>query len=119
MGNRAGGRNDLRGIGKQGAGNRSHSNDKHNTTMEKTMNKVTRADKRRIMFRAAMVAGVVRFSYRKTDGTIRQALGTLSGEIVPATQGAGKANDAIQVYYDTECGAWRSFRVANLIDVAE
>lgn len=113
--------------------------------MEKTMNKVTRADKRRIMFRAwqmvkdygmtiadalrkawqsvklraAMVAGIVRFSYRKTDGTIRQALGTLSGEIVPATQGAGKANDAIQVYYDTECGAWRSFRVANLIDVAE
>lgn len=65
-----------------------------------------------------MSNGIVRFYYRKVDGTIREAFGTLSDTIVHPTMGTDrKKNDTVQTYYDTECQEWRCFKVANLIKI--
>lgn len=60
---------------------------------------------------------VVRFYFRKVDGTLREAWGTLRTDIVPPVEGndTRKKNDTIQTYYDTERQEWRSFKRLNLI----
>lgn len=65
-----------------------------------------------------MAAGIVKFAYRKIDGTLREAYGTLASRLVPETGNGRKPNDSVQVYYDTEKMSWRSFKVANLVRVA-
>ena len=68
--------------------------------------------------RKAMTTKIVRFYFRKIDGSIREAFGTLAENIVPPTQGSDrKRNDSCQVYYDTEKADWRCFKKANLISV--
>lgn len=64
--------------------------------------------------RKAMAKGIVKFYFRKVDGSIREAYGTLKSSIVPATQGNTRNNPTIQTYYDTEKESWRCFKVANL-----
>ena len=69
--------------------------------------------------RKAMTTKIVRFYFRKIDGSIREAFGTLAENIVPPTQGSDrKRNDSCQVYYDTEKADWRCFKKANLISIA-
>ena len=64
----------------------------------------------------AMKTRIVKFYFQKIDGTIREAYGTLSAAITPATSGSDrKRNDTVQTYYDTEKGGWRCFKKANLI----
>lgn len=60
---------------------------------------------------------VVRFYFRKVDGTLREAWGTLRSDIVPPIEGndTRKKNDTVQTYYDTERQEWRSFKRLNLI----
>lgn len=60
---------------------------------------------------------VVRFYFRKVDGTLREAWGTLRTDIVPPVEGndTRKKNDTVQTYYDTERQEWRSFKRLNLI----
>jgi hypothetical protein len=60
---------------------------------------------------------VVRFYFRKVDGTLREAWGTLRSDIVPPIEGndTRKKNDTVQVYYDTERQEWRCFKRLNLI----
>lgn len=56
--------------------------------------------------------GIVEFQFTKKDGTIRQAKGTLKSEHIPttATSGSGrKASPNVQVYWDLEKNAFRSF----------
>lgn len=66
--------------------------------------------------KTAMKAGIVQFFYRKINGEIRQAFGTLKSEILPETQGTGrKANETVQVYYDTDRQEYRSFKRCNLL----
>ena len=61
-----------------------------------------------------------RFYFRKVDGSIREAFGTLAENIVPPTQGSDrKRNETCQTYYDTEKEAWRCFKKANLISIAQ
>ena len=68
--------------------------------------------------RKAMAVKIVRFYFRKVDGTIREAFGTLAKDAVPPTVGDDrKRNDTVQTYYDTERGAWRCFKKANLVSV--
>lgn len=64
-----------------------------------------------------MSRGIVRFYYRKVDGSIREAFGTLSEKLVPPTENKSdkKRNDTVQTYYDTERCAWRSYKIANLV----
>lgn len=66
--------------------------------------------------RTAMSYGITAFRFIKVDGSIRQAYGTLKSELVPATSEENrKHNPTVQVYYDTEKGAWRCFKKANLL----
>ena len=61
---------------------------------------------------------VVRFSYRKNDGSIREAVGTLMKSMTPPTHGGGKPTpEHLQLYYDVEKKSWRSFKKENLIEV--
>jgi hypothetical protein len=69
--------------------------------------------------KAKMRCGIVRFYYRKVDGSIREAWGTLADRLVPATLGTGRRpNPTVQTYYDTEREEWRCFKIANLLNVA-
>ncbi len=62
---------------------------------------------------------IVKFYFQKVDGSIREAFGTLSQNIVPATgESNRKRNDTVQVYYDTEKQAWRCYKKANLLSIA-
>lgn len=66
-----------------------------------------------------MKSRIVKFYFQKVDGSVREAWGTLSGRIVPATgEDARKKNDSVQTYFDTDRGEWRCFKKANLIRIA-
>ena len=73
-----------------------------------------------IKLRALMQKRIVKFYFQKVDGTLREAWGTLNEKLVPATSGNDKRakNETIQVYYDSEKQSWRSFKRANLIQIA-
>ena len=67
--------------------------------------------------------GVVLFTYFKdTDGTMREAKGTLNALLIPeenkpkGTGVPGKIHYEILRYYDLERKAWRSFKTAYLIN---
>lgn len=63
--------------------------------------------------------GIVHFYFRKMDGTIREAWGTLASNLVPETKGVErKPNPTTQVYFDTEKQEWRCYKIANLISIA-
>lgn len=66
-----------------------------------------------------MRAGVVRFAYEKTDGTLRRAAGTLH-DVAHLVTGRGKrtaqSTETVR-YYDVEAGGFRSFRIENLITI--
>lgn len=64
--------------------------------------------------------GVCHFVYKKKDGTIREAFGTLNRGLLNATlKGSGKACEdwGCCYYHDTIKGKGRSFRWENLIAV--
>lgn len=66
-----------------------------------------------------MKTSIVKFYFTKVDGTIREAYGTLSEALMPATLGTGRrANDTLQTYFDTEKNEYRCFKKANLIKMA-
>lgn len=62
---------------------------------------------------------IVEFYFKKTDGTVRQAFGTLKDDLIGEIKGTGrKSNDNVQVYWDTEKSEFRSFKKCNLIKIA-
>lgn len=79
-----------------------------------TMSEAMKVAWMNIKLRKAMAKGIVRFYFRKVDGTLREAFGTLKATLLPPTQGNKRNNPTIQTYYDTEKEAWRCFKVANL-----
>ena len=70
--------------------------------------------------KAKMAKGIVRFYFRKVDGSIREAYGTLRADLMPEIKGDDnrKKNDTVQAYYDTEKMEFRCFKVANLVRIA-
>ena len=58
---------------------------------------------------------VVRFKFKKTDGTIREAVGTTNNKFIPASQHpknpAAPASDKTIPYYDLEAGKWKSMQI--------
>ena len=81
-----------------------------------TMSEALKVAWNNIKLKIRMKAGIVRFYFRKVDGSVREAFGTLSGRIMPEPgESKRKANDTIQVYYDTERQEFRSFKKANLL----
>lgn len=71
-----------------------------------------------LKLKAALKVKVVEFYFKKTDGTLRQAFGTLLNSRVPETNGTKKTADNCQVYFDTEKEEWRCFKKCNLIKIA-
>ena len=67
--------------------------------------------------------GIVKFSYEKKDGTIREAEGTTKVSIieehnaVPQENSGYSYTDKVTRYYDTNSEGWRSFRNENLVSV--
>lgn len=68
-----------------------------------------------VKLKQALRKGVVEFSYKKLDGTIRKAVGTLSSALVPQTNGGGYQHRDYQTYFDIEKGSWRRYSYLNII----
>jgi hypothetical protein len=69
--------------------------------------------------RISMGKGIVKFYFQKVDGSIREAYGSLSDKIIPATAGTDnrKRNDTVQPYFDTEKQEWRCYKKLNLLSI--
>jgi len=64
---------------------------------------------------AEMHVSIVKFKYKKIDGSIRDAWGSLVGfENTMRTDRRAK-NDTVQVYYDILCEDFRCFKKLNLL----
>jgi len=85
-----------------------------------TMSEALKVAWANVKLRIAMKQKIVRFYFRKIDGSVREAWGTLSESIVPAINGGSgrKQNDTIQTYFDTEKMDWRCYKKANLLSIA-
>lgn len=86
-----------------------------------TMSEALRVAWLNAKLKVKMQAGIVRFTYRKVSGEIREAFGTLKASLVPETAGNRRENPTVQTYFDTEkgeSGEWRCFKVANLLSIA-
>lgn len=79
-------------------------------------------------FRKKLQSGTYRFSYFKTDGSIREAVGTLDFARIPEEHHPKSLSSAPDVrpenydtfpYYDLNAGGWRSFRLDNFIGFVE
>ena len=58
----------------------------------------------------------VRFVFEKKDGTMREAYGTMRHDITPPLIGTGRPlSFDLQLYFDLDKMAWRSFKKANLV----
>ena len=69
--------------------------------------------------KTAMKQRIVKFYFKKVDGSVREAYGTLKENLIPATSGdSRKKNDIVQVYFDTERQEYRCYKKANLLNIA-
>lgn len=65
---------------------------------------------------AKMLVGTAEFSFRKLDGSIRNASGTLfKVDYLRKTEGEWVRPADVLCYYDTEKKAFRSFVISNLL----
>lgn len=73
-----------------------------------------------LKLKAQMKNKIVKFYFKKVDGSVREAYGTLNEKLMPATTGTDKRakNDTVQTYYDTERGEFRCYKKANLLSIA-
>lgn len=65
-----------------------------------------------------LLEGQVTFKYTKSDGSVREATGTLNETLIPADKRAANPTNtemATLNYFDLGVGEWRAFRKASLI----
>ena len=75
--------------------------------------------------RVLMRTNIVQFSYFKTDGSIRQARGTLCPSLIPedkrpkteSPKKKRKEHYETFPYYDLDREAWRSFKITEFIGI--
>lgn len=68
------------------------------------------------LLREHMERGVVEFQFRKKDGSIRTAHGTLKiGASEYEFKGGARKSEKVFPYWDCDRMAWRSFSIASLI----
>ena len=60
---------------------------------------------------------IVNFSFKKQDGSIRKAIGTLMTDSIPKTESKRTIPFDLQVYFDVEKSQYRSFKKLNLLSV--
>lgn len=83
-----------------------------------TMAEALRLAWRNIKLRARLYKGITQFFFKKVNGKIRQAFGTLKSDLLTPTSGSGRRpNNAVQVYFDTEKNEYRCFKKCNLVKV--
>ena len=83
-----------------------------------TMGEALKVAWRNFKLKGAMQGGIVKFYFLKVDSTLREAYGTLKENLLPATQGTGRrANETVQVYFDTDKQEFRSFKKCNLVKI--
>lgn len=74
----------------------------------------------RNMVRYSLTKGPMKLSFAMSDGTTRLMRGTLQDQLIPpqarALNGAGPQLDNLQVVWDLDKQAWRSFRWERLKD---
>lgn len=68
-----------------------------------------------VKLKYAMLKGVVEFAFRKMDGSIRTAAGTLQAQHVNYEFKGNASTNKTMAYYDLEQGAFRCFKIENLI----
>ena len=68
-----------------------------------------------IKLRMKMKKEIVSFRFKKVDGSIREAVGTLKSEFLPASKGTGKSNSCVFTYFDIEKKAYRCAKIDALI----
>lgn len=84
-----------------------------------TMSEALKVAWANMKLKAAMKQRIVKFYFQKVDGRVREAYGTLKENLIPATSGDNrKKNDTVATYFDTEKQSWRSFKKANLLNIA-
>ena len=71
----------------------------------------------RHMMKKLLRKNVVFFSFRKKDGSLRKAVGTLIPSYLPALKGGSPKPEHQMVYYDLEKEHWRSFRSYSFIKI--
>lgn len=83
-----------------------------------TMSEALKCAWANIKLRALLGKKIVEFYFKKTDGTLRQAFGTLKEGLIGEVKGTGrKPNENLQVYWDTEKEEFRCFKKCNLIKI--
>ena len=84
-----------------------------------TMSEALKCAWANMKLKAAMKQKIVKFYFKKVDGSVREAYGTLKENLITATSGDNrKKNDTVQVYFDTEKQEYRCFKKANLMNIA-
>ncbi|WP_036691714.1 SH3 beta-barrel fold-containing protein [Pedobacter glucosidilyticus] len=68
-----------------------------------------------IKLKYKMLKGVVEFAYKKVDGSIRTAVGTLHAPHVNYEFKGQPSSNKTMAYFDLEQGSFRSFKIENLI----
>lgn len=85
-----------------------------------TMSEAMKVAWANLKLKGEMKKKIVKFYFKKTDGTLRQAFGTLKENLIGEVKGTGrKPNDNLQVYWDTEKEEYRCFKKCNLVKMAE
>lgn len=68
----------------------------------------------------ALSNGVVKFIFKKKDGTLRHAVGTVVHDMIDYDfKGTGKASLSVLNYWDMEKAAFRSFNIANYVGMED
>lgn len=67
-----------------------------------------------LKLKAKMLVGNVAFKFRKVNGEIREAIGTLNFTYESKGMGKPSPSDSM-VYFDVEANGMRSFKLCNLI----
>lgn len=74
------------------------------------------AEANHVLLQKLRAESFVEFKFKKIDGSIRVAHGTLKSDILPPSKGTGRVSPIDQqVYYDLEKKSFRSFKKSNLI----
>ena len=91
-------------------------NEKSLKGIKKTL-KGTMTSSDREMMKKLLRKHIVYFSFRKKDGSLRKAIGTLISSYLPALRGGSPKPEHQMVYYDLEKEHWRSFRSYSFIKI--
>ena len=75
---------------------------------------------RNIKLKVAMATKIVAFTFKKADGSIREAVGTLKSDMLPQVKGTGRPTpEHLQLYYDIQKECYRCFSKIELLTIEQ